>query len=155
MHTVVDVCELSCEEQELLRAAAANQGELQVVVRADTRGQAVCAGRKKFYDPADRSVAQRHVSLVVRLKEFRLLRGAAMRNSYELTNFGWQLSRKLGRPMRQSPRTIGRSAYYSESGAMLAEATIRSIELSAGSQEDANVDESIGSMSDRNPLHVM
>jgi hypothetical protein len=97
MHTVVDVCELSSQEQELLRAAAANQGELSVVVRADTRGQAVCAGRKKFFDPADRGVAQHYISLVSRLKDFQLVRGAMMRNSYELTNFGWQLTRKLGR----------------------------------------------------------
>jgi hypothetical protein len=97
MHNVIDVCELSLQEQELLRAAANNQGMLQIVVRADTRGQAVCAGRKKFFDPADRTVAQHYISLVAHLKEFQLLQESTTRNSYELTNFGWQLSRKLGR----------------------------------------------------------
>ncbi len=97
MHTLVDVHELSPEEQELLRAAAANQGALEVAVRADTRGLAVCAGKKKFYDPTNREMAQRYISLVSRLKELQLLRAATARNSYELTNFGWQLTRKLGR----------------------------------------------------------
>ena len=97
MHTLFDVCELAPDEQELLRAAAANQGELMIAVRADTRGQAVCAGCRKFFDPADRAVAQHYISLVSRLKDLQLVRGAVSRNSYELTNFGWQLSRKLGR----------------------------------------------------------
>lgn len=97
MHTVIDVCELTTDEQDLLRAAASNQGELSIVVRADTRGRAVCAGRKKFFDPADRAVAQHYITLVARLKELLLVRDAKLRNSYELTNFGWQISRKLGR----------------------------------------------------------
>jgi len=97
MHTLVDVHELSPEEQDMLRAAAANQGALDIAVRADTRGRAVCAGQKKFFDPTDRDVAQRYISVVTRLKELQLLRAATARNSYELTNFGWQLTRKLGR----------------------------------------------------------
>lgn len=97
MHTVIDVCELVDGEQELIKAAAANQGELIIAVRADTRGRAVCAGRKKFFDPADRAVSEHYISLVLRLKDMQLLRDGKLRNGYELTNFGWELSRKLGR----------------------------------------------------------
>lgn len=97
MHSVVDVHELTDAEQELIRAAVANQGVLEVVTRAETHGRAIVAGRKKFFDPSDRSVAERYISLLVRLKELELIHNAANRKAYELTNFGWQLSRKLGR----------------------------------------------------------
>ena len=97
MHIIADACDLTVAEQELIRAAVANQGMLEVVTRAEMHGRAVVAGRKRFFSPADRSVAAQYLSLLVRLKELELIHEVANKNAYELTNFGWQLSRKLGR----------------------------------------------------------
>jgi hypothetical protein len=97
MHTIVEASNLSAAEQDLIRAAVINQGVLEVVVRSDTRGRAVCAGRKKFFDPQDRTVAEHYISLLANLKAMELIHEAANKNAYELTNYGWQLSRKLGR----------------------------------------------------------
>ena len=97
MHTIVDVSNLSDAEKDLIRAAVANQGALEVAIRADTQGWAVIAGRKKFFDPKDRSVAEHYISLLSGLKDMELIHEAANKKAYELTNFGWQISRKLGR----------------------------------------------------------
>jgi hypothetical protein len=42
-------------------------------------------------------VAEQYISLIARLKAMELIHEAAAKNAYELTNFGWQLSRRLGR----------------------------------------------------------
>jgi hypothetical protein len=97
MHTVVDARNLTEAEQELIRAAVGNQGVLEIVTRTDTCGRALVAGRKKFCDPKDPSVAVHYISLLARLKEMELVHEAANKRAYELTNFGWQLSRNLGR----------------------------------------------------------
>jgi hypothetical protein len=97
MHTIADADLMTDAEKELIRAAVGNQGTLEVAVRPDTRGPAVIAGRKKFFDPKDRSVAEHYISLLARLKDMELIHEAANRKAYELTNFGWELSRKLGR----------------------------------------------------------
>lgn len=97
MHTIVEASNLTEAEQAMIRAAVVNQGVLEIVTRSDTRGRAVVAGRKKFFDPKDRSVAEHHISLLAHLKAMELIHEAANKNAYELTNFGWQLSRKLGR----------------------------------------------------------
>jgi hypothetical protein len=97
MHSALDAHNLSDAEQELIRAAVGNQGVLEVAMRAETHGWAVVAGRKKFFDPKDRSIAEHYISLLARLKDIELIHEAANRKAYELTNFGWQLSRKLGR----------------------------------------------------------
>lgn len=97
MHTIVDVDNMSDAEKELIRGAVGNQGLLEIAVRSDTHGRAIIAGRKKFFDPKDRSVAEHYISLLARLKDMELIHEAANRKAYELTNFGWQLSRKLGR----------------------------------------------------------
>jgi hypothetical protein len=97
MHTVVDAHNLTDAEQDLIRAAVGNQGVLEVAMRAETHGWAVTAGRKKFFDPRDRSVAEHYISLLARLKDMELIHEATNKKAYELTNFGWQLSRKLGR----------------------------------------------------------
>ena len=97
MHTIVDAGNLSEPEQQLIRAAVGNQGVLEIAMRAETHGRAVVAGRKKFFDPRDRAVAEQFISLVARLKAMELICEGPEKNSYELTNFGWQLSRKLGR----------------------------------------------------------
>jgi hypothetical protein len=97
MHTIVDARNLSEEEQELIRAAVANQGVLEVATRAEMHGRAVVAGRKKFFDPKDPAVAEHYYSLLARLKELELIHEAADVKAYELTNFGWQLSRNIAR----------------------------------------------------------
>ncbi|HEX2474234.1 MAG TPA: hypothetical protein VHK01_05790 [Lacipirellulaceae bacterium] len=97
MHTIADPDLMTDAEKDLIRAAVGNQGVLEVAVRPDTRGRAVIAGRKKFFDPKDRSVAEHYISLLARLKDMELIHEAANRKAYELTNFGWELSRKLGR----------------------------------------------------------
>lgn len=97
MHLIADAHNLTEAEQELIRAAVGNQGVLEVAVRAETRGRAVIAGRKRFFDPKDRTVAEHYISLLSRLKELELIHEAANKKAYELTNFGWQLSRNLCR----------------------------------------------------------
>jgi hypothetical protein len=97
MHLIANANDLTEAEQELIRAAIGNQGVLEVAVRAETHGRAIVAGRKKFFDPKDRSVAEHYISLLARLKDLELVHEAANKKAYELTNFGWQLSRNLGR----------------------------------------------------------
>jgi hypothetical protein len=97
MHEIVDARNLTEAEQELIRAAVGNQGVLEVASRAEIHGRAVMAGRKTFFDPKDRSVAEHYISRLARLKEMELVHEAANKKAYELTNFGWQLSRNLGR----------------------------------------------------------
>ena len=98
MHTIIEADNLTAEEQELIRAATINQGVLEIATRSETHGRAIVAGRKKFFDPKDRGVAEHYISLLAHLKQMELIHEAASKNAYELTNFGWQLSRKLGRP---------------------------------------------------------
>ena len=97
MHTIANALNLTEPEQELVRAAVANRGVLEVATRAETHGRAIVAGRKKFFDPKDRSVAEHYISLLARLKAMEIIHEAANKNAYELTNVGWQLSRKLAR----------------------------------------------------------
>ena len=97
MHTILEAGNLTAAEQELIRAAAENQGMLEVAMRAELHGRAVVAGRKKFFDPNDRAAAEHYISLLARLKEMELIHEATNKKAYELTNFGWQFSRKLGR----------------------------------------------------------
>ena len=97
MHTIVEVENLTDQERELVRAAMLNEGVLEIVTRSETHGRAIVAGRKKFFDPKDRGVAEQYISLIAHLKQMELIHEAASKNAYELTNFGWQLSRKLGR----------------------------------------------------------
>jgi hypothetical protein len=97
MHSIVEVENLSEQEQELVQAAMLNQGVLEVAMRAETHGRAIVAGRKRFFDPRDRGVADQYIGLLANLKAMELIHEAANKNAYELTNFGWQLGRKLGR----------------------------------------------------------
>jgi hypothetical protein len=97
MHTIVDARTLSDAEQELIRAAVANRGVLEVATRAETHGRAVVAGNKRFFDPKNPAVAEEFIALLKRLKELELIHEVAGIKAYELTNFGWQLSRNLGR----------------------------------------------------------
>jgi len=97
MHTIIDAQSLTEAERELIRAAVGNEGVLEVATRAETHGRAVTAGRKKFFDPKNPAVAEQYIALLKRLKELELIHEASGRKAYELTNFGWQLSRNLGR----------------------------------------------------------
>lgn len=97
MHTIVDVERLTEQERELIRAAVNNQGMLEIVSRAETRGRAIVAGRKKFFDPQNPAFADQYISLLSHLKEMELVHEVSNKTAYELTNFGWQLSRSLGR----------------------------------------------------------
>jgi hypothetical protein len=97
MHVIAQASDLTEAEQALIRAAVGNQGRLEVVTRAETRGKAVVAGRTKFFDAKDKSVAAHYIELLTRLKSLELIHEVADRKAYELTNFGWQLSRSLGR----------------------------------------------------------
>ncbi len=95
MHTIADPDELTREEVDLVAAAAGNRGRLAIEVRVDTHGRAVCAKDRKFFSPDDRAVAELYIQSVSRLEQLRLLRQAGGRNAFELTNFGWLISRKL------------------------------------------------------------
>ena len=97
MHSVANPLALTDDERDLIRAAVANQGVLDLVTRAETHGRAVVAGRKKFFDPKDRSVAEYYISLLASLKAMEIIHESANKKAYELTNVGWQISRKLGR----------------------------------------------------------
>jgi hypothetical protein len=97
VHTITDIGQLTTAEQELIRAAAGNQGLLEIVMRAGLHGFAVVAGTKRFFDRNDPAVAAHYISLLPRLKEMELISEVANKKAYQLTNFGWQFSRKLGR----------------------------------------------------------
>jgi hypothetical protein len=95
MHTVTQPESLTAEQKDLVGAASADSGQLSVKVSSKTRGRAVCANRKSFFDSDDPSVALRYIEAVHSLVELRLVRESGRRSNYELTNFGWQLSNKI------------------------------------------------------------
>jgi hypothetical protein len=102
MNTVTDPSLLSPEQREMIAAAARNRGKLQVCVRAETHGPAVCGKTEKFFDPDDRDVAARYIERLRELERLLLMGQAERRGVYELTNFGWLISRKL-RQQKPSP----------------------------------------------------
>lgn len=87
---------LSPEAKELLRAAVANEGSLSLFRRSDTKGSAVRAKHKAFFDKNDPAVAERYVEALKQLVELLFMR-AHNSEQFELTNHGWQISGKLGR----------------------------------------------------------
>ncbi len=95
MHTITEPNELTSQQIELINAAAKNRGKLTVCVRSDTRGRAVRGKEEKFYDPNDRDVARQYIEILGQLEGLQLLRQSGDRSTFELTNFGWQISRKL------------------------------------------------------------
>jgi polyphosphate kinase 2 (PPK2 family) len=95
MHVITDPNQLSPEQQELIAAAATNRGTLQICNRSNTYGRAVCTKTETFSDAVDREVAQCYLREIRELERYLLLRQAHARETYELTNFGWQISRKL------------------------------------------------------------
>ncbi len=95
MHTVVAPETLQPAEQDILRIAGRNGGKVEISNRSDTRGAAVRAGKEKLYDPQDPTYAQNCCESISTLIELQLLRSGEVPKHYELTNFGWQISRKL------------------------------------------------------------
>jgi len=95
MHTVVQPESLTAEQKELVCAASASNGQLSVKVSMKTRGRAVCANGKSFFDSDDPSVALRYIEAVQSLLELHLLQESEGRTNYELTNSGWEMSHKL------------------------------------------------------------
>ncbi|TWU21905.1 AAA family ATPase [Bythopirellula polymerisocia] len=95
MHTIAAPESLNTEEQDVVRVAARNSGKLAIENRSDTRGHAVRAGNEKLYNPQNPDYAKNCCEAVSQLIEMQLLRTGDGPKQYELTNFGWQLSRKL------------------------------------------------------------
>ena len=95
MHIISDPSLLSREQSRLIAAAAASRGVLKICIRSDTHGRAVCTKSETFCDPDDREVAAGYIRAVKELERVMLLRQAQLKGTFELTNFGWQISRKL------------------------------------------------------------
>lgn len=95
MHTIVSAESLNPVEQDVLTIGGRNGGKLEVVSRSDTRGPAVRAGKDKLYNPQDPTYARSCCDAIPKLIELQLLRLGTVPKHYELTNFGWQISRKL------------------------------------------------------------
>lgn len=101
MHSLKAPESLTPEEQAVLELAAQNRGSLEIANRSDTRGLAVRGGKHKLYNPQDPEHAPKCCDAVPRLVEWQLLRSGNKPKHYELTNFGWQLSRKLSIQARE------------------------------------------------------
>ncbi len=95
MHTIVTAESLKPAEQDVLGIAGRNKGRLEIANRSDTRGPAVRAGKDKLYNPRDPLYAQNCCAAVHTLLELQLLRTGTAPKQFELTNFGWQISRKV------------------------------------------------------------
>ena len=95
MHTIVSAESLNLAEQDVLTIGGRNGGKIEVASRSDTRGPAVRAGKEKLYDPQDPTYAQHCCDAIANLIALQLLRSGSAPKQYELTNFGWQISRKL------------------------------------------------------------
>ncbi len=95
MHTVAMPESLSLEGQAVISAAARNRGRFEIANRPDTHGPAIRAGQCTLYDPDDPTYAERCRAVVADLLDSLLVRETGVRQHFELTNFGWQLSRKL------------------------------------------------------------
>lgn len=101
MHTVATPESLDAQERAVIEAAAKNRGIVEIVSRSTTRGIAVCANKTELYDPDDSSYAQACLDALPRLVEYLLLRQDGRPTRFELTNFGWEISRKLTVAARQ------------------------------------------------------
>ena len=82
-------------DTNLLAATAANRGRLQVATRVEAHGRVVMPGWPMFADTHSRQVAEQYLQAVSRLQELQFIRAADKRDHYELTNVGWEMSRRL------------------------------------------------------------
>ncbi|MCA9236038.1 MAG: AAA family ATPase [Planctomycetales bacterium] len=142
MHTVVDPQSLQPEEQSVVELAAANRGSLEVSSRSDTRGLAVRGGKQALFKPDDPSYSRRCCDAVSRLIELQLIRQAGGKNRFELTNFGWELSRKLTNNKRKittmdepSPIEVTQVLSAGRRGEEAVEATLTSVEAALRGDE--------------------
>ena len=106
MHTLTAPESLKPEQQAVVELAASNSGKLEIASRSDTRGPAVRAGRHKLYNQQDLTYAKRCCEAVSQLIELQLLRAAGRPKQYELTNFGWQLNRKLTTKAKEESQEV-------------------------------------------------
>lgn len=96
MHTTFDTQVLTEEQRDVIRVAATHRGKVFVQRSSRTGGRAVCYGIKDaFFDRRDRAVAQRYLEALHELVHLQILRAAGASEHYELTNSGWEISRKL------------------------------------------------------------
>ena len=95
MHSIAAPETLQPAEQDVLRIAGRNSGKIEISSRSDTRGLAVRAGKEKLYDQQNPTYSQNCCEAVSALIELQLLRTGVVPKQYELTNYGWQICRKL------------------------------------------------------------
>jgi len=96
MHSTFDTQTLSEEQRDVIRAAAAHREKVFIQRSSRTGGRAVCYGHHDaFFDRRDREVAQRYLEALHELVQLQILRSAGVSEHYELTNVGWEISRKL------------------------------------------------------------
>ncbi|QDU55095.1 ATP-binding protein [Aeoliella mucimassa] len=95
MHTLEHAENLLAEEQAIVQMAAKNRGAFEIANRSDTRGPAIRSGNDKLFDPANPTYAMQCLEAIPHLIEMQLVRQAGGPKRFELTNFGWQLSRNL------------------------------------------------------------
>lgn len=101
MHTIEHSETLPAEHQAVVQLAAKNRGSFEIMTRSDTRGPAIHAGRDKLYDPNDPGYAMRCLETIPQLIELQLVRQSGGPKRFELTNFGWQLSRNLTQKLKE------------------------------------------------------
>lgn len=105
VHTIATPESLSPAQQDVVRIAGRNGGKIEISSRSDTHGPAVRSGKEKLYNPQDPTYAHHCCDAVPALIELQLLRTGSLPKHFELTNFGWQISRKLtSKNPESSPR---------------------------------------------------
>ncbi|WP_442484607.1 AAA family ATPase [Aeoliella sp. SH292] len=107
MHTIEHPETLLAEEQAVVQLAAKNRGIFEIATRSDTHGPAIRAGIDKLYDPADPTYAMRCCETVPHLIELQLIRQSEVPKRFQLTNFGWQLSRNLTAKLKEERQFAG------------------------------------------------
>ena len=105
--TINDPNKLSSEQQNVITAAMEAGGRFQIAVRSDTAGKAVRTKDEKFFDPEDRTFAQRHIDAVHELQRLLFVREEGGRDQFELTNFGWLIGRKLLHDRKPTKKRVG------------------------------------------------
>ena len=93
--TISDPDKLTPEQQDIIVAAMEDRGRFQIATRSDTNGKAVRTKDERFFDPDDREHARRYLEAVRELERLLFVRESGKRDTYELTNFGWLIGRKL------------------------------------------------------------
>jgi hypothetical protein len=95
MHTIDHPETLPAEQQAIVQLAAKHRGVFEVMTKPDTRGPAIRSGNDKLFDPGDATYARRCCDAIPRLVELQLFRQSGNPKRFELTNYGWQISRHL------------------------------------------------------------